>query len=272
MDLKYIVVMVVGFAIAMFGMKKQKAGASWGQALAIVGALIAIVGAIMNLTGFIGGSSKGMAREKRYMFLQAKFLGDAVKKACNPAKVCVICDPNLFVDAYGDKLDKEVQSDYLDGIRAALKGSEIIPIYPEFKRPKPKNAGPDAAMMVMPYTMLSGGDYKKMCEKIKKAKPDAVINIYQFPMDSKLPASLGLLKGYKVGFLNTSSNDELTYAFADGGKQCAEVVAVVMTKVDAVYDETIPAADQKAFDRRFVLALPGDYEKMIKVASGSAGK
>ena len=274
--LQCIIVMVVGFAIALFGMNKQKQGATWGQAVAALGAIIAIVAACWNLFGnFFGAKEKGRAREERYMYLQTKFLGDAVKKSVNPQKVCVLVDPNYYLDEWGDPLPTPKRSVYLEGIEAALKGAEIIPVYPKFKHPKPKNAA--NAMPPMPYSILTTSDFKKVVEEVKKAKPDIFINIFSLPMDggANLPSCLKMLKGAgcdKAAFLNNSSNDELTFAFKDGGKSMAEVIAVVMTKVDAVYDETIPSADQKAFDRRYELVLPENYEQGIRNASGSASK
>lgn len=271
MDFKWIAVMVVGIVLALFGMNKQKQGAAWGQALAIVGALIAVAGAIMNMTNFFQAGSQGMAREKRYMYVQTKFLGEALKSAASPSKVCVIIDPNNFVDEWGDELPQPRQSDWLDGVKAGLGSSvEIIPVYPEFHIKKPANA--DQVMPPMPYTMMGMRDYKKVCEKIKKIKPDAVVNVYQFPMEAPLPTALAELKGYKIAFLNTSADRELRAAFQDGGAKGAEVVASVLTKVDAVYDETIPAKDQAAFNRRFVLATKADFDAKISEASGSAKK
>lgn len=276
--LQCIIVMAVGFAIALFGMNKQKQGATWGQAVAALGAIIAIVAACWNLFGnFFGAKEKGRAREERYMFLQTKFLGDEVKKACNPQKVCVLVDPNYYLDEWGDPRPTPTESVYLEGIKAALKGAEVIPVYPRFKHKKPANVGPNT-MLPMPYAVMTSRDFKTVIdEQVKKAKPDAFINVFSFPMDgaSTLPSCLKLLKDAKVenvAFLNFSTSEELKYAFRESGKSLPNVIATVMTKVDAVYDETIPNSDQKAFDRRFQLILPGDYEQSIAAATAKPSK
>ncbi len=268
MDLKWIAVMVVGFIVAMVGMNKQKAGVAWGQILAILGAIVAVGGAAMNLTGFFQAGSKQMAREQRYMYVQAKFLAEAVKKEAPSAqKVAVICDSYLYIDGYGDPLEKPGDSPYIEAIKDTFKGAEIVPVYIKYKVKKPANGGDGKNVMppVMPG-MMTSGQFKQITSDIKKAKCDVVINITQFPMDCKLPASLGLLKGTKIGFFAFCTADELKFVFNDGGKNCAEVVAAVMTKTNGVYDDTIPSSDKKAFDRRFVLLEKGNFEAQMKVA------
>lgn len=268
MSLPSIIIMLIGFGIAMFGMKKQKTGATWGQAVAVVGAVIAMIAAFWNIKGFIGSKGQQMTNERRYMYLQSKFMAEAVKDVAKPKKVVVIVDPMCYLDEYGDKLPQEKENDYMRGVRDAMKGAEIVPVYPTFKNPKPKGGKNDMMMPPMGYTMLNGKDYAAMVAKIKKEKPDCIINIFAFPQDQKLPAALAQLKGFKVGFLNSSSNAELEMVFKDGGKQCAEVLAVTMTKSnnDAAYDGTIPSKDKAAFDRRFVLVKPGSYMDDIKRA------
>ncbi|MGN0866071.1 MAG: hypothetical protein ACI4SG_00120 [Oligosphaeraceae bacterium] len=269
MDLKWILVMVAGFIAAMVGMNKQKAGASWGQILAIIGAIIAVAGAAMNLMGFFRQGSQSRDRENRYMYLQARMLADELKKETSAQKVAVICDSSLFLDEWGDPLAKTRESPWMDAVKDAFKGAEVIPVYKKFKIKKPAN---DQAGMMMPppmaFGMMSGADFKKIADEIKKIKPDVIVNIHTFPQDGKLPAALQMLKGYKIGFLNCCSNDELRFAFKDGGKNMAEVIAVVMTKSDAAYDDTIPSNDKKAFDRRFVLVTKSDYESGMKKANG----
>ncbi len=268
MDLKWILVMVVGFVAAMVGMNKQKSGAAWGQILAIVGAVIAVAGAAMNLTGFFRAGSQSRDRENRYMYLQARILADHLKEATNAKKVAVICDSSIFLDEWGDPLPKPRANPWLDAVKDAFKGAEVIPVYKKFKIKKPANE--QAGMMMPPpmaFGMMSGADWKKIVDEVKKAKPDVIVNIHTFPQEGKLPAALALLKGYKVGFLNSCSNDELRFAFKDGGKAMAEVLAVVMTKSDAKYDDTIPSSDKKAFARRFVLVTKDNYEAGMKEAS-----
>lgn len=271
MNLTWIAVMLVGIAFALFGMNKQKQGAAWGQALAVVGALIAVAGAIINMSKFLQEGSQGVSRERRYMYVQTKFLGEELKKAASPSKVCVIADPTYFLDVWGDELPQPMQYDWLDGIKAGLGSSvEVIPVYPEYHIKKPANA--ENSLPPMPYTTMGMRDYKKVCEKIKKFKPDAVVNVFHFPMETSLANSLTELKGYKVAFLNSCSDRELRAAFKDGGKQYAEVVGVVMTKIDAIYDESIPSKDLAAFNRRFVLVTKDDYEAKINEANGAAKK
>ena len=140
MDMKWIAVMVVGFIAAMVGMKKQKLGIGWGQPLAIVGAIIAVGGAVMNLSGFMGGKSKQMDAEMRYIRLQGQFLAEEVKNAANPSKVYVICDANYFVDENGNEKIRDYP--LLNGVKAGLRGIEVVPVYKKIKVSAPKAAAP----------------------------------------------------------------------------------------------------------------------------------
>lgn len=272
MDMKWIAVMVVGFIAAMVGMKKQKLGIGWGQPLAIVGAIIAVGGAVMNLSGFMGSKSKQMDAEMRYLRLQGQFLAEEVKNAANPSKVYVICDANYFLDENGNEKIRDYP--LLNGVKAGLRGIEVVPVYKKIKVSAPKAAAPgQPAPMpagVAELMNFNARDYKGIVDEIKKDKGGniAVINIHRFPSEMRLPGALAMLKGYKVGFVVTSPIDEVKFAFADKGKSCAEVVAAVMTRNDADYDAAIPSGDKKAFEARFVLVPANGYEAAISKAIG----
>ena len=65
MTLPAIIIMVIGIIAAIVGVNKQKQGASWGQALAIVGAIIAIGAAVWNFVGTLNGDQKGIQKNQR---------------------------------------------------------------------------------------------------------------------------------------------------------------------------------------------------------------
>lgn len=261
MDMKWSLVMVVGVIIGFIGKKNQSA--RWGQAVLLLGALIAIAGAICNIVGFAGSGNQAVKTENRFRYIQGKILAQNIKKSCSPSKVCVIVSPSVFLDKYGDPLPERVELGFLEGVEDALGSCQVVPVYPEYKYKQ--NAAPD-----IPYPYMPGKDFKKVAEKIRKEKPDCVINTYMFPVDVPLTKALAELKGYKVGMLNTdsykSNDNDLRAAFKDGGKSGAELLFVVQQKPN-LDSEVNPASDQKAFDYRYVMLTKDNYEQGIQEAN-----
>lgn len=267
MDLKWVIVMVVGAIIGYIGRKKQEA--SWGQGMLIIGAIIAIGGAVMNFMGFIKSGNKAVAVENRYRYIQGKILAENIKKSCSPSKACVIVNPLTFLDKWGDPLPKAMETGFLEGVQDGLGSScQVVPVYPEFKNPRPKDPG--KAMDFIPYASMSSKDYQKVVSKIKKEKPDCVINTYMFPPDAPFSKALADLKGMKVGLLNTDfykkSDAELKAAFKDGGKTGGELLFVVQQKND-IDSDVDPSSDQKAFKYRYVMLTKDNVEQGLQEAN-----
>ena len=78
MTLPAIIIMVIGIIAAIVGVNKQKQGASWGQALAIVGAIIAIGAAVWNFVGTLNGDQKGIQKNQRAQQLRGLYLGKEI--------------------------------------------------------------------------------------------------------------------------------------------------------------------------------------------------
>ena len=267
MDLKWILVMVVGAAMGLIGKKHQNAG--WGQAIAIVGVILMLGGAICSFVSFSKSSDKPIRVENRFRFIQGKFLAEAMKEACSPQKVCVIVDPTIMLDPWGDPRTEIRELGFFEGVKSVLNNCEVIPVYPEYTHKK----GGEPPMS--PYPYLTAKDYKKVVDQIKKEKPDCVINTYAFPRDATLPKAMADLKGFKVGMLNTDyiygkSDAEITAVFKDGGRQCAELIAVVQQRAGDFFSEDSPASEQKAFDYRYVMLTKDNVEQGLKEAA--AGK
>ena len=275
MTIYTIIPMAIGIVVALFGMSKQKQGATWGQPLAILGAIIAIGSALWNVVGqATGGNSNAIAdREQRYMFLQGKFLGQEIKKAV-PAtkKVVVLVDAMSKFDVYGEPL-AEPREDYsLKGLKDALgAGVDVVTVCQTIPKRKPQMQkmpdGSEVEMPMMPTDFITGKDLKGLEKDIKGA--DVFVALSMLPMDLTLPQCLGLLQGTgaEVALLNPGADiDTLKKVFADGGKNTAEVIAAVMTKKSAIYDDKIPSNDQAAFDRRYVLVSKNGYEAALDAA------
>ncbi|MCQ2397570.1 MAG: hypothetical protein MJ106_07735 [Lentisphaeria bacterium] len=263
MDLKWILVMCVGAIIGFIGKKHQNAG--WGQALLILGAVVAITGAAFNLVGFTKSGNKAVKTENRFRYIQGKILAENMKKACFPSKVCVIVNPLCFLDKWGDPLPTVNEIGFLEGVQDALGNCEVIPVYPEFSHKKTTNQG--RGQDFIPYSTMPFKDYQKVVSKIKKEKPDCVINTYMFPPDAPLTKSLAELKGYKVGMLNTDFNKksdaELTAAFKSGG----DLLFVVQQRASGFDSEDQASSDQKSFDIRYVLVTGNNCEQALKEAN-----
>ena len=116
-----------------------------------------------------------------------------------------------------------------------------------------------------PMDMMQFRDLKALEKDIKGA--DVFVALSMLPMDASLAQCLGFLKNTKVALLNPGADtDTLKKIFADGGKNIADVVAVVITKEKAIYDDKIPSNDQAAFDRRYVLVGKNGYEAALEAA------
>ena len=263
MDMKWVIIMVIGVIIGFIGKKNQNA--RWGQPVLLLGALIAIAGAICNIVGFAGNGDKAVKTENRYRYIQGKILAENMKKSCSPGKVCVIVSPYVFLDKYGDLLPERFELGFLEGVEAAFGSAcQVVPVYPEYKYKQ--NAAPD-----IPYPYMPSKDFKKVAEKIKKEKPDCVINTFMFPVDIPLTKALAELKGYKVGMLNTdfykSADNDLLAAFKDGGKSGGELLFAVQQKASGFDSEDQSSSDQKSFDIRYVMLTKDNVEQGLKEAA-----
>ena len=267
-----IIPMAIGIIAALFGMSQQKKGMAWGQPLAILGAIIAIGSALWNVVGQATGSNTNaiVDREQRYMFLQGKFLGQEIKKAVpNAKKVVVLVDAMTKFDVYGEPL-AEPREDYsLNGLKDALgAGVEVVTVCQQIPKRKPKMVkGPDGTEVEMPIMgpdFITVKDIKALEKDIKGA--DVFVALAMLPLEVSLAQCLNLIKPScsKVALLNPGADtDTIKRIFADGGKSTAELVAVVMTKRSAVYDDKMPSNDQAAFDRRYILAGKNGYEAAL---------
>ena len=267
MNLVSIILMGIGIVGALVGMSKQKQGAPWGQPLAILGAIIAIGAALYSFYGQATGNSTNAVRDRelRYMYIQGKFLGEAVKAAAPDAKkVAVLVDPMHIYEANGVKKVTPTEDEVLKALRDTLPGVEFIIVCKPMKKIEvPKQRMPDgteADMPFMPDTMLTRADFMQISKEIKQA--DVFIATTLLPMGVPLKQTLGQIKGVKVALANTGSLNELSEVF-EGGDQ---LIAVVASKNSADYNQDPARDDKKAFDQRYVLITPSDYAAKIAEA------
>lgn len=272
MDLKWVVVMAIGLCAVLLG-KKNSASKS-GTAMVVVGFVLALVGAVFSLMRFFGDGNRSYDIENRYRYVQSKILCEHAKKVCSPSKVCIIVSPTAYLDTWGDLRPQAAEDAYADAAKDAFGSAcQVEILYPEYKSKKPADAhqAAEEAKSKIPYPKLLAKDYKKICDKIRKSKPDCVINAYQFPKEQSLVNSLKDLKGFKVAFINDDPKniDEISAAFQEGGKQLADVIGVVLKKDDYDFYKEPSSVDRTAFDVRFVLATKEDFTQAIQAAKNS---
>ncbi|MBR6471754.1 MAG: hypothetical protein IKS83_08145 [Victivallales bacterium] len=276
MSIYTIIPMVIGIVAALFGMSKQKQGAPWGQLVAIVGAVLAIGAALFNTTKHFTGSDNDEIkdREQRYSFVQGKILGEAVKKAAPDAKkVVVLVEWSYLYEANGQPVSSPPQNFMLDGLKAGIGNVEYVIVCKEIPKTKtPTMKGPDGQEMEMPVMVdmqMSKADWQKILKDKNIKGADVFVALTMLPVDLNLKEILMSLKPLvgKVALVNPQCDDEtFKVCFADGGKNVAELIAAVLTKNAANYEENPPRDDQKAFDVRYVLATQQDYEKQLEEA------
>ena len=265
-----IILMVIGIAAALAGMKQQKQGAAWGQPLAIVGALLAIACAlwssIRTVTG--GANSEASARELRYQDLQHSFLGKYIRDNASPKKVGVIVDSYYLYDSFGEKLPVPNENKQLEGLKRGL-GSDVVvtSIVPKKidKSKLPKDAEGnilDPGMMMDPMNSSLNGKNVKACLADLK---DCDVIVVMAAMDSRFPLfqmlKLPEMKGKKLASNSSGDWRALGAAFKESG-----MLAVSCSKASAIYDESIPRKDQDAYDRRYILITKDNYTTAIPAA------
>ena len=263
-----IIIMVIGGGIALYGKSQMRTGAPWAQPVSAVGALIAFAVALWSLYGtiFQGGTAAAIEREYQYTYIEHKFLGEAIRKeAPNAKKIAVMLDSNMFFDEWGDKRVEPMKYPAYDGLKAGLgSGVEIIEVMPEVKKIK-KPSDPNA-MPPMMGMMINGKSFKKCFDEAKAKKADVFVCISMLPPEQRLGQVVKSMKGMKVALANCGYLDVLPAVFADGGKTACELIAVVTSKASAIYDETIPSNEQKAFNRRYTLITKSNYQTAVKEA------
>ena len=270
-----IILMIIGIAVALFGMKQQKQGAVWGQPLAIVGALLAIVCALWSSFRTVtGGNSEASAREIRYQDLQHAFLGTYIKETANPKKVGVIVDSYYLYDSFGDKLATPQENRPLEGLKrtvgADIAVTSIVPKkIDKSKLPKDANGNVIDPGMMMMDPMLSTLNAKNVKQCLDDLK-DCDVIVIMAATDSNLPyfKILPMLKKGTWLAANSSGNwNALAKAFQDSAKSTGgAMLAVSCSKASAIYDESIPGNDQKAYDRRYILITKDNFQQTIPAA------
>ena len=208
-------------------------------------------------------------REQRFMYVQGKILGEAVKAAIPGAKkIAVLVDPMEIYEANGEKRATPLENFVLKALKDVFPDAEFILVCKPMKKVEiPKQKMPDGTEMEMPFmpdTMITRVDFKNLEKEIKKA--EVFIAISNIPLDMSIKEVLADLKGMKVAMFNVSSLQDVAAAFEKKDTNAGELVAVVTWKNSAIYDQDPPRDDQKAFDLRFVLITSKNYQQKIAEA------
>ena len=273
MTLPAIIIMVIGIIAAIVGVNKQKQGASWGQALAIVGAIIAIGAAVWNFVGTLNGDQKGIQKNQRAQQLRGLYLGKEIAKA-SPKKVVVIDNASSHVDGYGEALATPVVDHAIEGLKKGLGGAEVEVIWQDVpKKPKPANPddAPDPGMDIISL------DAKALIAMLPKLEGADVVVFNALPdgPDSNIDLfkAIGLITGKvktaKIAVLGFTDTELLSKGFA---AKNSPLIAAVVTRADYDWESDMPSNDDKAFEQQFVLLTPADYKAGIEKANKRAEK
>lgn len=280
MSIPCIIIMVIGIAIALYGMNIQKKGAAIGQPLAIIGAILAIGCALWNATKNFGGDDAAIAREQRYIKVEHKMLGQEIARQIpGLKKVAVFVDANNYFDSWGEELPQKREDYGLIGLKEGLgSGVEVDELYitpKKIAKPAPQkdsngNEIPPMPPMMGEMGMMTPKQLKDLVGRAKDAEVIVVLN--QLPPMVPLAASMAQFKGKKVALANSASPEDCGAVFQDGGKQTGELICVVVSKRSAVYDDSIPSSDQAAFDKRYALITKDNYKTAIAEAMSEGKK
>lgn len=269
-----ILVMAIGAVIAIVGMNKSKAGAVWGQPLAIIGAIIAIIAALWGIKRTIAGDDmkEARSREIEYQRIQTRELGKYLAEKYPGSKVVVLVDPMLRYDVWGAPIDNREDA-LFEGLKQGLGSSltivsEITPKVPVREKPAPVQ-GPDGEEMPIddmmePLEMWFTGDHLKNLLPAKDSY-DILITLIGLPSMGNLQSAMREMAGKKLVLVG---GDSLTMGrlFSLGNRQekvAPVAVAAVTYNPKAVYDDKpIPRNPQEAFDKRYLLITPENFQEV----------
>ncbi|NLZ63492.1 MAG: hypothetical protein GX902_06750 [Lentisphaerae bacterium] len=262
-----IVVMAIGAIIAIFGMSKAKDGANWGQPLAICGAIVAIIAALWGMKKTMMGDDQKAARDREleYQRIQTRELGKYLAGKFAGQKAVVMVDPMLRFDVYGAAITRE--DPILEGLKQGLGTSITIvkEIYPQmpFKEKKAPITGPDGEV-IMDDDMMEPMEMWFTAKELKDIMPEADtydIFITLIGLPGGKPAREMAGKNLVLVGGDTPSMGVLFQA--NGQKGLPNTVAAVTYNPNAVYDnKPIPKDPKEAFDKRFLLVTPENFESI----------
>jgi len=249
MSLSFTAILIVAGIGMIVGIVKQKAGATWGQPLAV---LCAIVGIGLAIYSIVGPKPKDSANQ--FTTKAAKHFGEFTKKKFPSKKYVIIASPTKM-----EELKKDNES-----VVAALKdglGSDVeiyTPTIPaKFLKKASKNAGSE---MEAEEPLVSVWFNKAMLEKIAKKYPKhVIISTLELPeLKECLKAAPALKKaGVELGFARECSTYYCKRLFTS-----KFTYGVVVLKSDVDYeDQKVPSNTEKAFNKRYILITPDNYNK-----------
>lgn len=266
-----VVIMAIGAIIAIVGMNKSKGGAVWGQPLAVCGAIIAIIAALWGIKRTIAGDDMKEARDREieYQRIQTRELGKYLAGKYAGSKVVIMVDPMLRTDMYGEAITRE--DPILEGLKQGLANkltivSEIFPQMP-VKEKKEMVTGPNGEPMDMP-DMMEPMEMWFTAEKFKEILPakdsyDIFITLIGIPHTGNVASVMKDMAGKKLVLVG---GDTMTMGklFMVGEKHASiapTAIAAVTYNPKAIYDDKpLPKAAQEAFDKRYLLITPENFE------------
>ncbi|NMA43744.1 MAG: hypothetical protein GX946_10245 [Oligosphaeraceae bacterium] len=266
-----VIIMAIGAIIAIVGMNKSKAGAVWGQPLAICGAILAIIAALWGIKRTIAGDDMKEARnrELEYQRIQTRELGKYLSEKFAGSKVLIIVDPMLRFDTWGAPITRE--DPILEGLKQGLGSNltitaEVFPKMPVREKPAPI-AGPDGQMIDPIDHMMEPMEMWFTADKLKEILPakdsyDILISLVGLPSQGNVAAVMRDLAGKKLVLVGGDTM-MMGRMFAAGEKAAAVgpvMAAAVTYNPKAIYDDKpIPRDPKEAFDKRYLLITPENF-------------
>lgn len=269
-----VVIMAIGAIIAIVGMNKSKSGAVWGQPLAVCGAILAIIAALWGIKRTIAGDDMKEARNREieYQRIQTRELGKYLGEKFAGSKVLIIVDPMLRFDTWGAPITRE--DPILDGLKQGLGNkltisAEVFPKMPVREKPAPE-IGPDGEVMEPIDDMMEPMEMWFTADKFKEILPskdsyDILISLVGLPSQGNVASVMRDLAGKKLVLVGGDTM-MMGRMFAAGAKAAAHgpvMTAAVTYNPKAVYDDKpIPRDPKEAFDKRYLLITPDNFEAL----------
>ena len=279
------ILMVIGGVVALVGMSAQKKGEMWGQPVSVLGALLAVGAAIWNLTGFFRQDTNRMKAENRYQYVMGKIAGEYLAQNYAGKSIAVVIDPLRFMSLYGEDLpadqkrEDHVLKGLKDGVGSKCPIEEMWVEYGKNGAPKApaKPAGEVGGMppMMMVEPTAEPANIDKMLAAKAKKHDIIVLTCPIMAMQFGNIIGMNSLKGKEIVLINQSFTKESAPFFAatkqSGGKinkSAPNLILSVVTRYNADFDNMNPSSnDQKAFDIRYSIITPDNYESEISKAT-----
>ena len=256
MDKTLLIVMLVAAAGMIFGLSKQKSGASWGKPVAILCAIIALGCALANIfTGGGPGMDEIVDIELKYQEIAGQKLGQHLAKTYPGEDALVILDPA--------KQKSDQRYALLEGLKEGLGNKVTVAkeVYPEIPQKFIEEFMGDVPPEEQDESMLPPTEYWLTPSLFDNIVAEHGKNVDMVITCIGLPNNPGAMEFWSMNprpklVIASGGVYELKRAIAQGA-----VAAAVSYNPSMVYDQKAPPSDlDEAFDKRYLLITPENVE------------